>query len=68
MAKKKSSIPKFMKYSGSIEGPADLSSRRGFSRVPVEEIVEKKVVEGKAEVKPSKKSFRGETRRTASLR
>jgi hypothetical protein len=55
MAKKKSSIPKFMKYSGSIEGPADLSSRRGFSRV----------VEERAEVKPSKKSFRGETRQAA---
>src|SRR5260370_38876672 len=32
MAKLKSPIPKFMKHSGSIQGPADLSSRRGFSR------------------------------------
>jgi hypothetical protein len=30
MAKQKSAIPKFMKYSGSVRGPADLSSRRGF--------------------------------------
>jgi hypothetical protein len=31
MAKRKSLIQKFMKHLGSIEGPSDLSSRRGFS-------------------------------------
>jgi hypothetical protein len=40
MAKAKSSNQKFMKHSGSIQGPADLSSRRGFSRVIDEKIVE----------------------------
>ncbi len=34
MAKRKSSIPKFMKYAGSVRGPADLSSRRGFETGP----------------------------------
>jgi hypothetical protein len=58
MAKRKSSNQKFMKYAGSIQGPADLSSRRGFSRV----------VEEKAEVKPSKKPLRKETRQAVSLR
>lgn len=58
MAKKKNSIPKFMKYSGSIQGPPDLSSRRGFSRIAVE-----KFVEEKAEVKPLKKSHLGQAPR-----
>ena len=51
MAKRKDPIPKFMKYAGSIRGPADLSSRRGFSRVAGE-----KIVEDKAEIEPSKGS------------
>ena len=63
MENRKSSIPKFMKYSGSIRGPEDLSSRRGFSRV-VEENTAGQIVEEKAEDKPSKKSSRGETRRS----
>jgi hypothetical protein len=63
MAKRKKSIPKFMQHSGSIQGPADLSSRRGFSRVAVE-----KIVEEKAEVKPSKEPVRKETQRAASQR
>ena len=46
MAKRTSPTPKFMKYSGSIQGPADLSSRHGFSLV----------VERKSEVEPSPKS------------
>jgi hypothetical protein len=54
----KSSIPKFMKHSGSIQGPPDLSSRRGFSRVAVE-----KFVEEKAEVTPLKKSRLGQAPR-----
>jgi len=62
MAKQKSPIPKFMKHAGSIHGPADLSSRRGFSRAVVE-----KIVEGKVEVKPPTKSLRGKTRQAASL-
>jgi hypothetical protein len=32
MAKRKSLIQKFMRHAGSIEGPPDLSSRRGFSK------------------------------------
>jgi hypothetical protein len=32
MAKRKSPIPSFMKYAGSISGPPDLSSRHGFER------------------------------------
>jgi len=67
MAKKKKSIPKFMKYSGSIQGPADLSSRREFSRVAAEQMVETKFIEGEAEVKPSKNSLRRKTRQAASL-
>jgi hypothetical protein len=51
MAKKKSSIPKFMKYAGSIRGPADLSSRRGYSRIAAEEVADER-----AEVKSPKKS------------
>jgi hypothetical protein len=43
VAKKESSIPKFMKHSGSIQGPPDLSSRRGFSRIVVEKFVEEKL-------------------------
>jgi hypothetical protein len=31
MAKRKNSVPAFMKYAGSILGPAGLSSRLGFS-------------------------------------
>ncbi len=68
MAKKKKSIPKFMKYSGLKQGPADLSSRRVFSRVAAEQMVETKFIEGKAEVKPSKKSLRRQPRQAASLR
>ncbi len=34
MAKRKDPIPKFMKYAGSMRGPADLSSRRGFETRP----------------------------------
>jgi hypothetical protein len=49
MAKRKSSVPKFMKYSGSIKGPVDLSSRR---------ISEAKITDEKAEVKPLKKPLR----------
>ena len=60
MAKKKQSIPKFMKYSGSKQGAADLSSRRVFSRVAVvEKTVEGKNTQEKADVKPSKKSVVG---------
>jgi len=54
MAKKKSPAPKFMKYAGIISGPADLSSRKGFSRVAVEQSVEEK-----AEGEPSKNSSHG---------
>jgi hypothetical protein len=54
----KKSEPEFMKYAGSINGPPDLSSRPGFSR----EVVEK-MVEEKAEIKPSKKAPRRQTRR-----
>jgi hypothetical protein len=32
MAKRQSPIQTFMKYAGSMQGPADLSSRRGYSR------------------------------------
>jgi hypothetical protein len=62
MAKKKSPTPKFMKYAGIMSGPADLSLRKGFSRVAVEE----KTVEEGAQVKPVKKSGRGETRQATS--
>ena len=55
MAKRKGANQKFMKYAGCISGPPDLSSRRGFSRIAVEETVEKKV-------KPSKKARRAEIR------
>jgi hypothetical protein len=34
MPKQKSPTPKFMKYAGSIRGPADLSSRHGFETGP----------------------------------
>ena len=68
MAKKKKSIPKFMKYSGSKQGAADLSSRRVFSRVAAEQMVETKFIEGKAEVMPSKNSLRRKPRQAASLR
>jgi hypothetical protein len=57
MAKKKSPTPKFMKYAGSIRGPADLSSRKGFSRVA------EKDIEEKAEGELSKNSFQGKTLR-----
>jgi len=67
MAKRKSPIPKFMKHSGSIQGPADLSSRRGFSRGVGDKIVAEDTVEEKDQFKPSKKSRRGETRQAASL-
>jgi hypothetical protein len=56
--KKKSSIPKFMKYAGSISGPPDLSSRRGFSRVALDEVADER-----AEVKSPKKSRPEEARR-----
>ncbi|MGD1215722.1 MAG: hypothetical protein ABR861_12130 [Terriglobales bacterium] len=42
MAKQKSSNQKFMRHAGTVQGLADLSSRRGFSLV----------VEKKAEVEP----------------
>jgi len=67
MAKGKSPIPKFMKHSGSIQGPPDLSSRRGFSRRVGDKIVAEDSVEEKAQFKPSKKSLRGKTRQAASL-
>jgi hypothetical protein len=56
-----------MEYSGSIQGPPDLSSRRGFSRGEGGKIVARDAVEDKAEFKPSKKSRRRETRQAASL-
>jgi hypothetical protein len=56
-----------MKYSGSIQGPADLSSQRGFSRGVANKIVVEDTVEEKAQFKPSKRFLR-ETRRAASLR
>jgi hypothetical protein len=47
MAKQKSAIPKFMKYSGSVRGPADLSSRRGFeTRSESQHVRRKKKIEG----------------------
>jgi hypothetical protein len=53
MAKRKSPVPGFIKYAGSIQGSVDLSSRRGGSRVVVDRIVEEK-----AEAKPPTKSLR----------
>jgi hypothetical protein len=67
MAKAKESHSKFMKYSGSIQGPADLSSRRGYSRGAGGKIEVLGIVEEKEVVKPSKKSVRGKTRQVASL-
>jgi hypothetical protein len=58
MAKRKSSIPKFMKHAGSIDGPPDLSSRRCFSRVLVTKAVDQKIIEQKTELKLSKKPQR----------
>jgi hypothetical protein len=60
MAKKKSSIPKFMKYAGSIQGPPDLSSRRGFETGPNGEGRKPPVLQKKQEKK--------ETQQAASLR
>jgi hypothetical protein len=57
-----------MKYSGSIQGPADLSSQRGFSRGAANKIVVEDTVEEKAQFKPSKRFLRVEMRRAASLR
>jgi len=57
-----------MKYSGSIQGPADLSSRRGFSRALGDKIVVEDTVEEKAQSKPSKRFLRRPTRQAASLR
>jgi hypothetical protein len=57
MAKRNNWSKKFMEHAGSVEGPADLSSRRGFSRV----------AENKDEDKPSPKSLREKTLRAASL-
>jgi hypothetical protein len=57
-----------MKYTGSIQGPAELSSRRGFSRSVANKIVVEDTVEEKAQFKPSKRFLRGKTRRAASLR
>jgi hypothetical protein len=68
MAQQKISIPKFMKYAGSIEGPADLSSRRGFSRVVVEDNAEEAADVDKSGPRPVKRSVPGKTRRAASLR
>src|SRR5258708_12466718 len=51
MAKRARPTPKFMKYSGSIQGPADLSSQGGFSLV----------VERKSEVERSPKFDRKKT-------
>jgi hypothetical protein len=63
MAKRKSLIQKFMKHSGSIEGPSDLSSRRGFSKG-----VGKLNKTGKAAVIETPKSpAKGKTRQAASL-
>jgi hypothetical protein len=61
MAKKKSPTPKFMKYAGIISGPADLSSRKGFSRVAVEQSVEEKA-EGEPSKNSSQKSLRPDLR------
>jgi hypothetical protein len=58
MAKQKSSNQKFMRHAGTVQGPEDLSSRRGFSSV----------VEKKAEVEPLVKTGRRKTRQAASLR
>jgi uncharacterized protein YfaQ (DUF2300 family) len=57
MAKKKSPTPKFMKYAGIMSGPADLSSRKGFSRVAV------KNIEEKAEGEPARNSAQEKTLR-----
>src|ERR1700674_3485916 len=58
MAKRTRPTPKFMNYSGSIQGPADLSSQRGFSLV----------VERESEVERSPKFDPKKTRQAASLR
>jgi hypothetical protein len=67
MAKRKDSIPTFMKYAGSISGPADLSSRRGFSRGVGDKIVVEKLVEEKTQFKLPKKSGRRKTQQAAPL-
>jgi hypothetical protein len=46
-----------MKYAGSIKGPPDLSSRKGFS-----------VVAPKIEAEPTEKMNRKKSRQAASLR
>jgi hypothetical protein len=56
-----------MKYSGSIPGPPDLSSRRGFSQGVANKIVVEDTVEEKAQFKPSKRFLRGKTRQAVSL-
>ena len=65
MAKRKSLIQKFMKYSGSIDGPPDLSSRRGFSSGASK-------VKGKVEkattVEPTRSPARRKTRQALSPR
>jgi len=58
MAKREDSIPKFMKYAGIIRGPADLSSRLGYSRRAGDKIVVDEIVPEKTQSKPSKKSRR----------
>jgi hypothetical protein len=63
MAKRKSVIQKFMKHSGSIEGPSDLSSRRGFSTG-----VGKLTKTGRAAaIETTKSPAKGKTRQAASL-
>ena len=56
--KKKSSIPKFMKYAGSIRGPADLSSRRGFETGPNGEGRKQPVQQKKREKKETRQAKR----------
>jgi hypothetical protein len=67
MATRKDPIPQFMKHAGSIQGPADLSSRRGFSRGVEDKVVADKIVAEKTQFKRAKKSRRGKTRQAASL-
>jgi hypothetical protein len=64
MAKRKRSIQKFMKHSGSVDGPPDLSSRRGFSS-GVGKIKEK--VEKSTTVESTRSTARQKTRQAASL-
>jgi hypothetical protein len=67
MAKQENPIPKFMKCAGSISGPADLSSRRGYSRGVDDRIVADKTVAEKVGFKRAKKARCGKTWQGASL-